>query len=91
MELVFCHLRPAFQPLRRSAVFLFLHLAHRCGSNELQPPLDLKAAFVHRDVRGSLLKKKQNVPVVCPDISDRQQEEVIYEFYEVPMEAPMLE
>jgi sporulation protein YlmC with PRC-barrel domain len=26
-----------------------------------------------------------------PDFSDRQQEVVIYEFYEVPMEAPMLE
>jgi len=26
-----------------------------------------------------------------PDFSDRQQEAVIYEFYEVPMEAPMLE
>ena len=26
-----------------------------------------------------------------PDFSNRQQEEVIYEFYEVPMEVPMLE
>ena len=42
-------------------------MAHRCGWNELQPRLDLKAAFVHRDDHGSgkRPKEKENVPVIC--------------------------